>query len=168
MERAAIEACALDITVPGRIAVGADDEPVGTVGRVITLVEPDRHLVEDRRGDLVYGAGSGRAPRTEQPDRHQCAHAAHLPLVFVVPAIPPVGRDGPVSLFVHPANPVLREPGFPAPAEYVCIGASGLVGVADVALSVAEHEILRCGLLECIIELFAEFVITAHERCEGR
>ena len=91
-----------------------------------------------------------------------------MSLVFVVPAIPPVGRGAPVSLFVHPANPVLREPGFPAPAEYVRVGASGLVGVADVALSVAEHEILRCGLLECIIELLAEFVITAHERCEGR
>ena len=50
----------------------------------------------------------------------------------------------------------------------MCIGASGLVGVADVAAAVLGHEIEGAGLLEGVVELLAEGIAASHELDEFR
>ena len=50
-----------------------------------------------------------------------------------MPAVSSVGSDCSVSLCSDSSDPVLCQPRLTGPAEYVGVGHSGLVGIADVA-----------------------------------
>src|SRR5690606_36402068 len=92
----------------------------------------------------------------------QRAHSSHLPLVFIVAAITFVRRDSAIGLLLHPADPVLGEPGLTRVAENVGVGTAGLIGIANVPVAVAVNEIFFLGLFKGMVQFIGQHVVSAH------
>src|SRR5690606_11418360 len=103
------------------------------------------------RCDFVGWIECRRAPYVKKPNGHQCTYTAHLSLVFIMPTITVVGRDGSIGTFFYLPYPILCKPWFPRPTEDVGIRATRLVRITNVALAVAENKILLCGLLKSMV-----------------
>src|SRR5690606_1257974 len=134
----AVQAGPLNIIVFRRVVQGFDNK---FLSGVVIGVQLDPDFVEYRAGNFVH-RGCGRVSGdAEEANGHQRAYSSHLPLVFIVAAITFVRRDSAIGLLLHPADPVLGEPGLTRVAENVGVGTAGLIGIANVPVAVAVNEI---------------------------
>src|SRR5690606_4284087 len=82
---------------------------------------------------------------------------------LIVASVPQFRSGTPVSLLLYLSHPLLGKPGFPSVIENVCIGTTGLVGIAYIPLTVPEDKIVGFGHLKSMVQLFAEDLIAVHQ-----